>query len=153
MVASHGVPVRLGSSSHQEHVSVRPFKRLAARRGRKCAIIAVAHSILVIGYHLQQRHCTYTNLGSNHFDRLNADGLKRYLVKPLESLGALSDTATPLGLSGVFSREKAGLRTGCGVRSQVIDVLKAQIKGRPTMKKVSTAVTKQSRNFSQHTSP
>ena len=27
----------------------------------------------------------------------------------------------------VFSREKAGLRTGCGVRSQVIDVLKAQI--------------------------
>jgi len=24
--------------------------------------------------------------------------------------------------------EKAGLRTGCGVRSQVIDVLKAQIK-------------------------
>jgi hypothetical protein len=28
----------------------------------------------------------------------------------------------------MFSREKAGLRTGCGVRSQVIDVLKAQIK-------------------------
>jgi len=25
--------------------------------------------------------------------------------------------------------EKAGLRTGCGVRSQVIDVLEAQIKG------------------------
>jgi transposase len=63
------------------------FKRLAARRGRKCAIIAVAHSILVIGYHLQQRHCTYTDLGSNYFDRLNADGLKRYLVKRLESLG------------------------------------------------------------------
>ncbi|MFZ3187079.1 MAG: hypothetical protein WA180_01320, partial [Candidatus Sulfotelmatobacter sp.] len=34
--------------------------------------------------------------------------------------------------------EKAGLRTGCGVRSQVIDVLKAQIKRRPAMKKVST---------------
>jgi transposase len=45
--------------------------------------------------------------------------------------------------------EKAGLRTGCGVRSQVIDVLKAQIKRRPAMKKVSTAVAKQSRNFSQ----
>src|ERR1700757_2414087 len=27
--------------------------------------------------------------------------------------------------------EKAGLRTGCGVRSQLIDVLKAQIKRRP----------------------
>jgi hypothetical protein len=45
--------------------------------------------------------------------------------------------------------EKAGLRTGCGVRSQVIDVLKAQIKRRPAMKKVSTAATKQSRNISQ----
>ena len=45
--------------------------------------------------------------------------------------------------------EKAGLRTGCGVRSQVIDVLEAQIKRRPAMKKVSTVAAKQSRNFSQ----
>jgi hypothetical protein len=45
--------------------------------------------------------------------------------------------------------EKAGLRTGCGVRSQVIDVLEAQIKRRPAMKKVSTATAKQSRNISQ----
>jgi hypothetical protein len=30
----------------------------------------------------------------------------------------------------LFSREKAGLRAGCGVRSQVIDALEAQeIKG------------------------
>jgi hypothetical protein len=38
--------------------------------------------------------------------------------------------------------EKAGLRTGCGVRSQVIDVLKAQIKRRPAMKKVSTVANR-----------
>src|ERR1700735_2947633 len=35
------------------------------------------------------------------------------------------------------------------VRSQVIDVLKAQIRRRPAMKKISTVVTKQSRNISQ----
>ena len=35
------------------------------------------------------------------------------------------------------------------VRSQVIDVLKAKIKRRPAMKKVSTAAAKQCRNFSQ----
>src|ERR1700688_3843469 len=35
------------------------------------------------------------------------------------------------------------------VRSQVIDVLKAQIKRRPAMKKISTAATKQGKNFSQ----
>src|SRR3954452_22826232 len=45
--------------------------------------------------------------------------------------------------------EKAGLRTGCGVRSQVIDVLEAQIKRRPAMKKVSTAAAQPSRIFSQ----
>src|SRR5438270_6846758 len=45
--------------------------------------------------------------------------------------------------------EKAGLRTGCGVRSQVIDVLKAQIKRRPAMKKVSIRAAAQSRNISQ----
>ena len=63
------------------------FKRLAARRGRKCAIIAVAHSILVIGYHLQQKRCVYSDLGCHYFDQLHAEGLKRYLVKRLESLG------------------------------------------------------------------
>jgi transposase len=63
------------------------FKKLAARRGRKCAIIAVAHSILVIGYHLQRKRCAYSDLGGNYFDRLHAEGLKRYLVKRLESLG------------------------------------------------------------------
>src|SRR5271169_3226591 len=45
--------------------------------------------------------------------------------------------------------EKAGLRTGCGVRSQVIDVLEAQIKRRPAMKKISTRAAAQSRNISQ----
>jgi transposase len=45
--------------------------------------------------------------------------------------------------------EKAGLRTGCGVRSQVIDVLKAQIKRRPAMKKVSTVAAKASKKISQ----
>jgi len=35
------------------------------------------------------------------------------------------------------------------VRSQVIDVLEAQIKRRPAMKKVSTTTAKQSRNISQ----
>src|SRR5450755_4687698 len=35
------------------------------------------------------------------------------------------------------------------VRSQVIDVLEAQIKRRPAMKKISTVAAKQSRNFSQ----
>jgi transposase len=63
------------------------FRRLAAKRGRKRAIVAVGHSLLVIGYHLQRKRCSYQDLGPDHFDRVNAEGLKRYLVKRLESLG------------------------------------------------------------------
>ena len=63
------------------------FRRLAAKRGRKRAIVAVGHSLLVIGYHLQRKQCSYEDLGPDHFDRVNAEGLKRYLVKRLESLG------------------------------------------------------------------
>jgi transposase len=63
------------------------FRRLAAKRGRQRAIVAVGHSLLVIGYHMQRKQCSYQDLGPDHFDRVNAEGLKRYLVKRLESLG------------------------------------------------------------------
>jgi hypothetical protein len=62
------------------------FRRLAARRGENRAIIAVAHSLIVIGYHLQKNQSNYEDLGGNYFDRIHSDGLKRYLVKRLEQL-------------------------------------------------------------------
>jgi transposase len=63
------------------------FRRLAARRGSKRAIIAVAHTLIVIGYYLQKNQSNYEDLGGNYFDRIHSDGLKRYLVKRLEQLG------------------------------------------------------------------
>jgi hypothetical protein len=45
------------------------FKRLAARRGSKRALIAVAHSLLVIGNHLQSSGCSYQELGGDYFDQ------------------------------------------------------------------------------------
>jgi transposase len=63
------------------------FRRLASKRGKRRAIMAVAHTILVIGYHLQKNCCHYQDLGGDYFDRLDAVGLKRYLVRRLESLG------------------------------------------------------------------
>lgn len=63
------------------------FRRLAAKRGQKRAIVAVGHTLLVIGYYLLNKRCFYQDLGPDYFDRINAEGLKRYLVKRLESLG------------------------------------------------------------------
>jgi transposase len=63
------------------------YRRLAGRRGKKRALIAVGHSMLVIFYHMLKNGTTYADLGGDFFDRLEPDRLTRYYVKRLESLG------------------------------------------------------------------
>lgn len=63
------------------------YHRLAARRGRKKAIMALMHSILVMAYHIIQRNEPYHELGSNYFDQLRPELTAQRLVKRLEKLG------------------------------------------------------------------
>jgi transposase len=63
------------------------FRRLAPRRGKNRALVAVAHSLLVIIYHVLKYHVEYRDLGPDYFDRLEPERLRRYLVKRLQSLG------------------------------------------------------------------
>lgn len=63
------------------------YRRLAARRGKKRALLAVGHSILVIIYHLLKHGGDYHDLGADFFDRLEPERLRRYLVNRLERLG------------------------------------------------------------------
>jgi transposase len=63
------------------------FRRLAARKGKKRAIVAVAHSILIILYHVLKTKQPYRELGADYLDRINAAQLQRYFVKRLENLG------------------------------------------------------------------
>jgi transposase len=63
------------------------YRRLVGRRGKKRTLVAVAHSLVVIIYHILERGTTYQELGADYFDRLNEDRLTRYLVKRLQSLG------------------------------------------------------------------
>jgi transposase len=71
------------------------FKRLAGRRGVKRAVMAVAHTMLVIGYHMLKTGQTYHELGGDYLERINKDQLQRYLVKRLQRLG-LKVTVEPL---------------------------------------------------------
>ncbi len=64
-----------------------PYRRLAARRGKKRAILAVAHSILVMAYDMTQRQEPYRDAGADCFDRLQPEDTARRLVKRLEILG------------------------------------------------------------------
>jgi transposase len=63
------------------------YRRLASRRGKKKAAVAVAHSILVISYHLLKHGSTFTDLGGDYFDRRDQHARERYLVHQLEALG------------------------------------------------------------------
>jgi len=63
------------------------YRRIAARRGKKRATMAVAHSILVIAYHLIQRQEPYRELGANYFDQQHPEFTTNRLVKRLEKLG------------------------------------------------------------------
>jgi transposase len=63
------------------------FRRLAALRGTKRAIIAVASSILTAGFYMFQRGTAYHDLGADYFDKRNVIRTTNRLVKRLEALG------------------------------------------------------------------
>jgi transposase len=63
------------------------YRRLAARRGKKRAILAVAHSMLMMAYYMIQRQEPYRENGADFVDRLQPADTARRLIKRLESLG------------------------------------------------------------------
>jgi transposase len=63
------------------------YRRIAARRGAKRAVMAVAHALLVIAYHMLKRKEDYRELGADHFDRIDVNRIRRSLVNRLERLG------------------------------------------------------------------
>jgi hypothetical protein len=64
------------------------YARIKGRRGHKKAIVAVAHSILVIAWHLLTRNQPYTDLGADYFlERQNSEAYRNRLVRQLERMG------------------------------------------------------------------
>ena len=71
------------------------YYRIAARRGPNRATIAVAHTILIIVYHIIKDGTVYQELGANYFDELKKEAVIRRSVKRLEALGYEVSIATP----------------------------------------------------------
>jgi len=70
------------------------YRRLVGRRGKNRALVAVAHSLLVIIYHVLKNNVEYKDLGPDYFERLEPDRLRRHLVRRLQRLG-YDVTVTP----------------------------------------------------------
>jgi transposase len=76
------------AASHvKESYLAAQYRRLVSRRGKKRALVAVGHSLLVIIYHVLKSEVEYEDLGADYFDRLEPERLRRYLVRRLQALG------------------------------------------------------------------
>jgi transposase len=76
------------SASHQKQCYLaEQYRRIAKRRGAKRAAIAVAHSILIIIYHLLSNQTTYQEKAESFFEEQERQGAKKRLVRQLSRLG------------------------------------------------------------------
>ena len=64
------------------------YHRLAARHGSSRAIVAVAHTILTIVYHMLVRGISYEELGDNYFHQRQQQHTVRRAVRRIERLGS-----------------------------------------------------------------
>ena len=67
------------------------YHRLAARRGKKRALLAVGHSILKSVYHILKGKEHYKELGADYLDDQIKTKRKNYLKKELEKIGYVVD--------------------------------------------------------------
>ena len=74
------------------------YRRLARRRGKQKAALAVAHSVLVSAYHMLRDGRPYDDLGPDHFDRMDAARIQRHHVQRLQQLG-YTVTLTPAAVA------------------------------------------------------
>jgi len=77
----------LGAIRHGRGALATRYRRIMRHRGHKKAVIAVAHAILVVVYHLLTRQTTYHELGDDYYDRRHAERAKRRALDTLERQG------------------------------------------------------------------
>jgi transposase len=63
------------------------YRKLARRIGKKRALVAVGHSILVIAYHILKNRASYQELGGDYFDRQNIELQRARYISKLQALG------------------------------------------------------------------
>lgn len=63
------------------------YRRLVKRMGKKKALVAVGHSLLVIIYHVLKSRVSYQELGGDYFDRQHVEVQRARLIRKLETLG------------------------------------------------------------------
>lgn len=63
------------------------YRRLAGRRGKKRALVAVGRTILQMTYYMIKRGSKYKDLGADYYEQRDPQGLAKHLAKRIEKLG------------------------------------------------------------------
>lgn len=79
--------VAWGATHTKETYFSAAYGRWAARRGKKKAIVALGHAMLVVIYEVLKHRKSYAELGHDHFDKLDPARQVRYHVNRLAALG------------------------------------------------------------------
>ena len=74
--------------------------RIAARRGVEREVMDVAHTMLIIGYHMGYHMLktgeTYHERGATYLEQIHKDQIQRHFVKRLQRLGINVTAALPI---------------------------------------------------------
>ena len=81
MQCAHGASRKKGSYLKDK------YYKLAARKGKKRAAVAIAHKILVSVYYMLRDGISYKELGEQYLDKRNEARVLRHYKNKLESLG------------------------------------------------------------------
>lgn len=63
------------------------YHSLVGRRGKKRALIAVGHKILIISYEILKHKVPYRELGGDYLDRRKKDKITRSYINRLTVMG------------------------------------------------------------------
>ena len=93
------------AAAHMKHTALPArYRRIAARRGAKKAVIALAHTLLVIAYHVISRRQPYHELGEEYLQRTDPEARAQRLVRQLSHLGFDVRAAFPRFRQGALCR-------------------------------------------------
>jgi transposase len=76
------------AAAHTKHTALAArYRRIAARRGAKKAVVALAHALLLIIYYVIARRQPYRELGEDYLHRFDPEARAKRLVHQLAHLG------------------------------------------------------------------
>ena len=81
ILCAHSAAKNVGSYFHAQ------FMRISARRGKKRAYVAVAHSILIAIYYVLKENVPFKDLGANYYNQFNKERKINACLKKLKELG------------------------------------------------------------------